>query len=77
VINRQYAAEHRGALDARPSTQSETVMPLGEFLVRDGKSILWMLLGAMSLLLLMVCVSVASLMLARTTSRAAEFASRG
>ena len=71
VLARQYAAANPGA-----SQTTMRVARLQDQLVANVRPMLWTLFGAVGFVLLIACANVASLLLARATSRSGEFALR-
>ena len=68
-LEKQYPDTNRG--------RGASVMPLSERIVGDIRPILFLLLSGVSLLLLIACVNVSSLLMVRSESRKREIAVRG
>jgi len=75
VLKQQYATAHPGMLDGKPDVP-ESLLLFKDEIVSDIRPKLLMLFGSVGLALLIVCANLGSLMLARASSRAREFAVR-
>lgn len=78
AIGKQIRQENGTQLDAAPNfaLTDFALTPLQEHLTRNVRAGLWLLLGAVGLLLLVGCANAANLLLAQLTARQREFAVR-
>ncbi|MDE0102618.1 MAG: ABC transporter permease [Bryobacterales bacterium] len=72
-LNQSYVSRHPNALDAKPGV-TVRVQPLKSRVVGSVRPVLWILFGAVCVLLLIACTNVSGLLLTRASARSHEFA---
>ena len=72
-LNQSYVSMYPNNLDAKPGV-TVRVQPLKTRVVADVRSVLWILFGAVCVLLLIACTNVSGLVLTRASARSHEFA---
>ena len=72
-LNQSYVSRYPKSMDAKPGVAVQ-VRPLKTRVVADVRPVLWILFGAVCLLLLIACTNVSGLVLTRASARSHEFA---